>query len=265
MAPIHIHPSELAYAFAYAKVSNIIGWGDAPFLPDDPDAMSEWVKEGGERLQASGRLFGDPDQGLNFTDEMTAAVLALVNPTIVLTSERKAGDDVQRLTVHVSGSDFVGLIQRGDGMFEMTRYADFTAAAGACAAFVGATLDRLEAEARIETDHKTLATLHGSAGSRRDDVVAAMVKLGLSDPDAGSAADAFAAPSTAGVLSVLYCAGNAVQEAEPLTVMTNADKDTWIIFPLAGLDGPMVLERSSVAALTARVSVTTAARVSASS
>jgi len=79
--------------------------------------------------------------------------------------------------------------------------------------------------------------------------------------DAGSAAHAFAAPAAAGVLSVLYCAGNAVQDAEPITVMIGEDDDAWIIFTPAGLDGPMVLERSSVGALAARVAVTTAARL----
>ncbi len=262
MSSMEIHPSELAYAFSYAKVDSIIGWGDTPFQPEDVDA-ADWAKEGEERLRAAGRLVGDTEAGLNFTPAITAAILALVNPTLVLLSERRSGNRVQRLSVHAAGIHFVGLIQRGDGMFEVTSYADLMAAAGACAGFVGATLEPLRSEARVETTQKVLSTLHGSAAKRPDDVVGGMVRLGLSKTEAESAARAFSDPAAAGMLSVLYCAGNAVQDADPISVMTNADKQTWTIFPPASLDGPMVLERSSVAALTARVAVSTAARFSA--
>ncbi|WP_299730442.1 hypothetical protein [uncultured Tateyamaria sp.] len=265
MVAIDIHPSELAYAFAYAKIQSVIGWGDAPFLPEDEAALAGWGAEGEERLRAAGHLIGEPETGLNFTDEMTSAIMALINPSIVVLAERKAGDQAQCLSVHVAGAELIGLVRRPDGMFEMTRYTDFTAAAGACAGFVGATLDRLEHEARIETDHKTLATLHGAAGNRPKDVIAALVGLGLSEVDAASATRTFAEPAAAGVLSVSYCAGNVVQDVEPITAMTSADGETWIIFPPASMEGPMVLERSSVGALTARVAVTTAARVEAAS
>lgn len=262
MSLVELHPSELAYAFANAKVDSIIGWGDTPFLPEDGD-VSEWATEGEDRLRAAGRLVGEPETGLNFVPAITAAILALVNPTLVLLSERRSGNRVQRLSVHAAGIHFVGLIQRGDGMFEMTSYSDLMAAAGACAGFVGATLEPLRGEARVETTQKVLSTLHGSAGARPDDVVGGMVRLGLSKADAESAARAFSDPASAGMLSVLYCANNAVQDADPISVMTNADQQTWTIFPPASLNGPMVLERSSVAALTARVTVSTAARFSA--
>ena len=262
MGSIEIHPSELAYAFAHAKVDSIIGWGDTPFLPQDGN-VDEWGAEGEERLRAAGRLVGELETGLNFTRPIMAAILALVNPTLVLLSERRTGNRVQRLSVHASGVHFVGLIQRADGMFEMTSYSDLMAAAGACAGFVGATLEPLRSEARVETTQKVMSTLHGSAGKRPDDVVGGMVRLGLSKTEAESAARAFSDPASAGMLSVLYCADNTVQDADPISVMTNADKQTWTIFPPASLDGPMVLERSSVAALTARVTVSTAARFSA--
>ena len=48
MGSIEIHPSELAYAFAHAKVDSIIGWGDTPFLPQDGN-VDEWGAEGEER------------------------------------------------------------------------------------------------------------------------------------------------------------------------------------------------------------------------
>ncbi|MEO0380253.1 MAG: hypothetical protein AAF252_08265 [Pseudomonadota bacterium] len=262
MSSIELHPSELAYAFAYAKVDSIIGWGDTPFLPEDGD-VSGWAAEGEQRLRAGRRLVGMPETGLNFSPPLTAAILALVNPTLVLLSERRNGDGVRRLSVHAAGSHFVGLIQRGDGMFQMTSYSDMMAAAGACAGFVGASLEPLRGEARVETTQKVLKTLHGAAGARTEDVIGGMVRLGLSKADAASAVSAFADPEAAGMLSVLYCAGNAVQDADPISVMTNAEKQTWTIFPPASLDGPMVLERSSVAALTARVAVSTAARFAA--
>ncbi|MEM6373499.1 MAG: hypothetical protein AAF727_12065 [Pseudomonadota bacterium] len=263
MATIDIHPAEFAYAFAYAKVQSIIGWGDTPFLPGDSADGAAWGAQGEALLRSAGRLVGEPETGLNFSDEMTAAIMALIDPGLVLSSERKAGEGVRRLTVHAKRSDFIGLIQRDDGMFEMTRYTDLTAGAGACAAFAGASLAPLAGAVRVDVDHKTLVTLHKSARSRRDDVIAALVSLGFDGAHAASATDAFADPASSGLINVFYCAGNAVKDAEPISVMTTQEGQTWTIFPPASLDGPMVLECSSVAALTARIAVMTAARLGA--
>lgn len=260
MATIDLHPSELAYAFSYSKTEDVIGWGAEPFLPEGDPA--DWYRQGEERLVAAGRLAGEPDEGLTFTDDMTSAVLALADPGIVLLAQRKEGDGVRTLTVHAAGDDLVGLTRRPDGTFELSRYADLTAGAGACASFVGAALPPLDSEARIETNHQVLSKLDQLADAGQvDKVVAALVKLGASDTDAKSAILALARPKASGVLSVLYCGNNQVQDAETFSVMTNAHDHTWIVFPPASLDGPMILERSSVGALTARVAVGVAARM----
>lgn len=263
MAGIEMHACELAYAMAYAKVDKIIGWGKAPFEPPDAyaDDPAGWYAEGERRLRAAGRLTGTPEAGLDFTLEVTADILTLVDPNVVLMAERKDGAGVRKLTVHATGARFVGLIRGADGLFVLTRYADLTAAAGACAGFLGASFARLQIEARVDTTHKVLETLFNAAEARPDDVVVALTKLGLEDGAAQSAMQALSAPAKSGVLSVFYCAMNAVQDVEPISVMTNEADETWLLFPPASLEGPMVLERSSVAALTARVSVGITARM----
>ncbi len=265
MAAIEIHPSELAYAFSYTKTAEVIGWGREPFLPAGNGAgdPAGWYSEGEERLLAAGRLVGRPETGLNFTEEMTSALLALVNPGLVLLAQRKAEGGLSTLTVHAAGDAFTGLTRRTDGAFELTRYAELTAAAAACASFVGASLAPLETEARVEANHQVLEKLRElSDAGQADKVIAALVKLGARETDAKSAVLALARPSAAGVLSVLYCANNVVEDVEAFSVLTNALDHTWILFPPASLEGPMILERSSVSALAARVGVGVAARLS---
>lgn len=262
-----IHPSEFAYAFAYARAESVIGWGAGPFQPAGPrDAdRAEWFRGGVERLTAAGRLVGTPGAGMTFTDEMTSAVLALVDPGIVLMAQRKAGDGVRTQTVHARGGDFIGLTRTAGGDFDMERYADLTAAAVASAAFVGASPAPLGTDTRIETDQETLAELKQLVGAGGTDrLAAALERLGAPGPEARSAGLALASPAAAGVLSVLYCRSNAVEDAEAFSVMTNAADETWVLFAPAGPAGPVFLERSSAAALAARVAVGIAARLSAS-
>ncbi len=266
MAAIDLHPSELAYAFSYTKTAEVIGWGREVFLPSGPDDghPADWYAKGEERLRAAGRLLGAPEEGLRFTDAMTSAVLALASPGIVLVAQRRAEGGVRTHTVHAAGDALVGLARRPDGTFELTRYAELTAAAAACAGFVGAALPPLETETRVEANHAIMSKLSELAGAGQTEKVAAtLTKLGASEADAASAARALARPHAAGVLSVLYCGAAEIEDAETITVLTTAEGDTWILFPPASLDGPMVLERSSVAALAARVAVGVAARLSA--
>lgn len=261
-----VHPSELAYAFSYARVEAVIGWGSAPFLPPDgaDGALAEWYAEGAERLLAAGRLTGDPEAGLTVSDEMTAAVLALADPGLVLLSQRKAGEEVRTLTVHGRGGDYFGLTLRPEGLFELTRYGDLTAAAGAAAGFVGATLTPPREACRIEANRAVFARLGElSRNGEGDRVATALQRLGADEAAAQSAASALARPAAAGVLSVLYCANAEVQDAEAYTVATSAGDESWVLFAPADPDGSMLLERSSAADLTARVAVGVAARLSA--
>lgn len=256
---IEIHPAEFAYAFAFARAESVIGWGSDPFQPES--AEDAWLEDGERRLAAAGRLVGSPATGLNFTEEMSSAVLALVNPDLVLLAQRKAGDGMQTLTVHVAGTELVGLTRGTSGMFDLTRYEDLVAAAGACAGFVGASDVPLDREARVETDKDSLAAVRRLA--RAGDVEGAadaLVLLGAEPGDARSAVSGLASPAAAGVVSVLYCRNNAVVDVETFSVMTTAQDQTWIAFPPASLEGPMILERGSAAALTARIVVGVAAR-----
>lgn len=266
MASIDLHPSELAYAFSYAKVTNIIGWGMDPFLPSMPEDgnPADWLSAGEARMVAAGRLTGSPDAGLNFTDAMTQAILSLVDPGIVLTAQRKAAGGIQTLTVHASGDRFIGLTRRTDGHFEMTRYAELTAAAAACASFVGAALASPATQAQIEIDASALAEVKRLVKEDRTaEAAAVLVRCGATQADAASAALALDAPSAAGVVSVLYCRANVVEDAEAFSIVTSAQGESWNVFSPVGPDGPSFIERTSVARLAARISVGIAARLSA--
>lgn len=256
-----LHPSELAYAFSYAGVSEIIGWGSAPFLPTSDAEAPTWLTTGEARMLEAGRLTGDITSGLNFAEDFTDTVLALVDPTIALVAERREGDGVRRLSVHASKETFAGLTRETDGSFSLTRYTDISAAAVACAGFLGTTLATVERNVRLETTGPAMAKLQQFAKAQRmDTVIAALAKLGIGEGDATSAAQALAAPEATGLLSVFYCAGNSVQDVEAFSVMTNEHGHSWLVFFPASADGPMVLERSSIASLASRVTVGIAAR-----
>ncbi len=262
MTTITMHPSELAYAFSYSETTDIVGWGRDPFLPTteaDGDPK-RWYADGAARLAEAGRLIGTEEDGLNFTDEVTSAVLTLADPVLVLMAQRKEGDGMRRFTVHMAKETVLGLTRHPDGMFELTHYADLTAATLACVGFLGAARSPVQAGARIDSTQEALAEIHQLATNGQADVASAkLVKLGASSQDAASIQQAMAAPSAAGMLSILYCADNVARNARPFSVMTNADDDTWILFPPASLEGPMVIEQSSIPALTARVMVEIAA------
>jgi len=258
MTTIRIHPSELAYAFSYSETVDVIGWGRDPFLPTtqaDGDPKN-WYADGAARLAAAGRLTGTSDNDLNFTDEMTSIVLALADPALVLLAERKEGDGLRRLTVHMAKDTVLGMSRSPDGMFELTHYADLTAATIACVGFLGAARAPAPEAVRIDSTQEALAEVHHLATTgQADQAITNMVSLGASEQDAASIQKAMAEPTAAGVLSLLFCSGNVAKNAKPFSVMTNADDETWVLFPPASLEGPRVIERSSVSALTARVLV----------
>ncbi|HMO71559.1 MAG TPA: hypothetical protein PKC84_07950 [Paracoccaceae bacterium] len=266
MATIDIHPSEIAYGFSYARVSDVVGWGIGPFLPPTPEdgPLDAWLIGGEDRLIAAGTsdVAGRAaDAGLHLAASLTAAILALAAPEVVLLAQRKAGKGMRKMTVHCAGDDFIGLMLRGDGMFEMTRYADLVAASGACAGFVGAGIDPQESEARVETDAAGMARVMERARSGDTGGTALMLgRMGLGAVDAQSAAQALVAPAASGVVSAMYCRMNAVVDVETYSVLTDGEDRTWVIFAPAGAEGPTILELSSASGLTARVAVGVVAR-----
>ncbi len=264
MTAIHMHPSELAYAFSYAETVDIVGWGRDPFLPG-PDTEGDpkaWFADGAARMTAAGRLVEAADGAMTFIPSITDAVLALVDPALVMMAERKVGDGLRRLTIHLSDNALVGLTRRTDGMFELTRYADLTAAAAACAAFVGAGPLPVTAGLKLDTDMNGLRVINTLAESgQTDEAIARLAGLGAPEPEALSLVKAMADPSASGVLSLLFCVENVARSAQAFSVVTNADAETWIMFPPGSLQGPMIIERSSLPALTGRIMVTVAARM----
>ncbi len=256
-----LHPSELAYAFAFSRTETVIGWGDT--FTASPEYAEDWLAGGEARLIEAGRLIGDPATGLNFTEDMTAFVLALANPALVLVAERKADTGLYRLTVHGAGDTFFALSRRPDGMFDVMRYDDVMTAAGACAGFLGASLEPVESDHRIEAKDDVFAKIQSAGDAQRDTAVRAMQALGLENGVAGSAVDALSAPAAAGVHRTLHCAHNTVQEADVISVLTTAEDDTWLLFFPGSPEGPMILEQSSASALTARIAVGVMARRSA--
>ncbi len=265
MKAVEFHPGELGYAFSYAQVEQIIGWGIKPFQPNAKslEEAQEFFDTGEQRLLELNRLVNGKDNGLRFEDNTAKAILTLVNPTLVLAAERRVGTDaLRRMTVHISPSDIVGLNQRSDGMFEITRYANLSAAAAACAGFCGAALDPFEDDARIDTRKEFLTKLRDYAHTGKTKAAAkAMMAVGMSASNAASATRAMAEPAAIGMLTVYYCAANRVKQAEPFSVLTNKDAETWVVFPPASLEAPMTLERSSITALAARISVGAMARM----
>ncbi|KIN65092.1 hypothetical protein Z946_3992 [Sulfitobacter noctilucicola] len=264
MTAIRLHASELAYLFSYANTADIVGWGRDPFLPAataqaDPN---KWYASGAERLAAANWLVEVPGEGATLDQALTEMVLALVDPALVFMSERKAEDGVRRMTVHVKDDTLVGMVRHADGMFELTAYVDITAAAAASAAFLGTARLPVQAGTRIDT---TLEHLNGinalASNGQPEKVIAGLEALGASTLDATSIASAMTSPVASGVLSILYCVENTARDAQPYSVMTNTDDETWIIFPPASLRGPMSIERSSLTALTGRVTISVAARL----
>ena len=264
MTSIRMHPSELAYAFSYSKAVDVVGWGRDPFLPSteaDGDPK-RWYADGAARMAEAGHLIETPDNGLNFSEPVTEAVLALADPAVVLLAERKAGDGLRRMTVHMAKDTVLGITQNPDGMFELTRYADLTAAAAACAGFLGVARTPPHSDARVETDRDAMNKVRDLVIAGQVEAASSkLVELGVSDDDARSIVSSMAEPVASGVMSVLYCSDNSALHGEPFSVMTNADNQTWILVLPANLDGPMIIERSSVSALAARVTVSVAARL----
>jgi hypothetical protein len=264
MDATRLHPAEFAYAFDKARAASIVGWDTGAFLPAATDPAPEnWLNLGADLLRAAGRLTGTPEAGLNFTEAMSAAILALVDPGFVFLAQRKDGGTLRRMTVHARGADYVGLAQGPDRLFSLTRFAEMTAAAAACAAFAGAAVAPRGTDARVETDPAALSALAARARAGEGGaLIPPLEGLGLSRRDAASVQSAISAPAAAGVLSVFYCAGGVARGSENFTVMTNAEGQSWIVFATGGPVSSAVLEASSVGALAARVAVGVAAKLS---
>ena len=262
MSNIRIHPSELSYLFSFSKTEAVVGWGAAPFQPESKADLPTWNGAGAKRLLDAGRLIPREDgSGSDVTPVITAAVLALANPSLVLLAERKEGDGLRRLTIHRGEDGIWGMTRMPDGMFEMVLYADLTAAAVAACGFLGAALSPTEAGTRVEAAPETFAAINDLAkAGNTDDAATQLAALGVTPDEAATVVEAMTTPAAAGRLGVLYCGGNRVRSAVAYSVMTTAAGQTWVLYPPASLRSPMMLEHSSVPALAGRIVINGAAR-----
>ena len=254
------HPAELATVLSYMRVNAVIGWG--PLAPPEGDSAA-FYNDGTQRLQRAGRLLPGKQEGRYRFAEATSRIAAtLGDPQIVLLTQRREGAGAHIMTHHIRGTNVVELSKGTDGNFQVVEHATLAGAGGAAAAFVGASVPAVETPARIDTDRATFEHFqkdakHGSEKAAQE----CLVKLGATEAAARSAVSAFRTPSACGVISIMYCVGNATVDAEAYAVFTNAAGESWVAFPPASADGPMVLERTSLGALIARILVTITAKI----
>jgi len=250
------HPTELAYLFSYLRVQGIIGWGADPFTP--PRGQEDaFYGSGRDRLVRNRRLIPGKQPGrFRFADATAKLGATLSDPQIVFVTHRRDRDSARVLTHHVAGAHVVEMSLGADGNFQVVEYPTLAGAAGAAAAFVGATDKPVQTPVRIEANAKLFERLKElSRQGKTEQAVAALKQLGADDTAARSVASAFGQPAASGVVSVMYCSGNVAQDVEPYAVLTNSADESWLTFPPATADGPVVLEQTSVGALTARILV----------
>lgn len=260
--PISIHPTELAYALSYMKVNALVGWGREHFTPPVKTRAEAFFAEGMARLKSARRLLPGKQAGLfRFAPEFSKLVVTLVESQIVLMTHRKEGKGVRILTHHVAGTHVVELSLGKDGNFAAKEYPRFAGAAGAAAAFVGAAFAPVDTRVRIEAEPSAFARIKASARKDLSTAAAGLAKLGADMDAARSLSAALGKPAASGVVSVLYCSCNLVQDSESYAVLTNSAGESWVILQLASKEGPIAIERTSISALVARILVGASVRM----
>lgn len=256
------HPAELAYLFSYLRVQGIMGWGAEPFAPPKGGADA-FYGDGLARLQRNKRLVPGKQAGRHrFADATSRLGATLADPQIVLGTHRREKDAARQLTHYVAGTHVVELSRGMDGNFQVVEYPSLAGAAGAAAAFVGAADQPVAAAVRLEANAKVFARIKALAKQGKSQLaIPALTQLGADKDTARSIASAFGQPAASGVVNVMYCSGNVAQDVEPYAVLTNQANESWLTFPPATADGPVVLERTSVSALAARILVGVSARL----
>ena len=260
--PLLLHPSELAYVFSYMRVGGIVGWGSALFTPP-PGGADAFYRDGLARLRRAGRVLPGKQPGRFRIDEAVSRIAAtLSEPQIVLVAQRRDGDGVRLLTEHVAGAHVVEMSMRADGRFAVLEQPSLAAAAGAAAGFVGASEQPAGPLVRLEATQEILARMKKlAAQGRAAAALPALVKLGAVEESARSALAALGRPEASGVASVMYCTGNSVVSSETYSVLTAPNGASWMIYAPGAPDGPVVLERTSIGGLSARILVGITARI----
>jgi len=258
--PSSYHPAELATVLSYLRVNAVIGWG--PLAPREEESAA-FFADGTRRLQQSKRLLLGKQAGRYRFAEATARIATtLGDPMIVVLTQRREGATAHTMTHHIRGTDVVEMTKGKDGNFQIIEHPSLAGAAGAAAAFVGAGASVVGEPTRIDTDKATFEKILKLAKTGSADAATqTLVKLGATLTAAHSAVSAIRNPSASGVISILYCIGNASVDAEAYAVFTNPADESWVAFQPASGEGPAVLERTSLGALTARILVTIGAKM----
>lgn len=260
--PQTYHPAELSYLFSYLRVQGIIGWGAEPFTPPQGKADA-FYGDGLARLQRNKRLVPGKQPGRHrFADATSKLGATLADPQIVLVTHRREKDNARQLTHHVAGTHVVELSRGAEGDFQVVEYPSLAGAAGAAAAFVGASDQPVTTPVRLEANVKVFARMKELVKQGKSQLaIPALTQLGAEPETARSIASAFGQPTASGVVSVMYCSGNVAQDADTYSVLTSGANESWLTFPPATADGPVVLERTSVSALAARILVGVSAKL----
>lgn len=260
--PLALHSHELAYVLSYMKAGPVIGWPPDAFRPE-AGKEDAYYGRGRDALLAQGLVRPGKQKGrYRFDDRLVAAAAVLANPQVVVMAQARVGDGARVLTCHATGAGVVEMIHHEDGRYRLMERPSLAAAAGAAAAFVGTDAAAPAAPVRLEANQKVFnrvkeLTRGGSAATVRP----ALVKLGATPAQADALVEAIARPARAGLVSVFYCAANRVSDAEVYSVFTAAQGGSWVVFPPADAAGPVVLEATGLAALSARILVAITTRL----
>src|SRR5262245_53060870 len=153
------HPAELAYLFSYLRVQGIIGWGADPFTP--PRGREDaFYGEGRDRLLRNSRILPGKQPGRHrFADATARLGATLSDPQIVFVTHRREKDSARVLTHHVAGAHVVEMSLGTDGFFQVVEYPTLAGAAGAAAAFSGATEKAVQTPVRVEANAKVFGRM----------------------------------------------------------------------------------------------------------
>jgi hypothetical protein len=259
--PTSYRPSELAYLLSYLSVNTVIGWGAGPFTPPKGGENGFWDDAIARLTEAKRLLPGKQPGRYRFSDDAMRVANTLADPQIVIATNRKDGERVQTLTHHVAGTNIIELSLDKDGNFQVVEYPTLGGPAGAAAAFASASPKLVATPVRIEATQDIFSKIKSLAKAGDASATGVLERLGASEAVTSSILSAFRAPAASGLISVMYCAGNAAQDTEVYSVLTSKAGESWVVFPPASINGPVVLENTSVSALAARILVTVSARM----
>jgi hypothetical protein len=256
-SPLTLTAAELAYVFSYLRAGAVIGWPAETFAPPagNPDPFFAAGRDG---LLAKRLIRPDRQPGRHrFDDDFVRWAVALTDPSVVVQAQRREGEGARLWSGYARGATVVETTRDTGGRFVLVGRESLAGLAGSAAAWVDPSPAAPTASIRLEVNRPIVDKLRTlSRGGKVAGARPALIQLGATPAQADSALSALATPARGGTISLLYCAGNRVMEAEVYSVLTNAAGESWLLFSPAQAAGPVVLERTALAPLAARLLVT---------